>query len=604
MTDIPGPPAAGGPDPTDPRERHDIRADLVTNSATHVGLAILLVVAACVLGAFYLEWFHPEAGISGDLSYRNGAPGVGGHLLGSDTAGRDVLLRLVVASKTTILGAALAVCVALAVAVPLGLSAGYFGGKLDAISQWVAALIMSLPSLLLLITLVSVTSSATSTVMTFLGLLMFPAVFRLVRGQVIAVKNELYVDAARISGLRDARIIARHVFGVVRGPIVIMTSILCGVAITAQAGMDFIGLGDTETATWGQMMNEGFLVFYSNKALFIWPGVTLTLTIAAFMLVGNGIRDTFARTGDDAPAGAGSAARTPVPHSAVAAPSPDVVVAVRDLVIAYPGAGQGREVVRSAAFELRRGRTLGVVGESGSGKTQTAFAILDLLPAAARVEHGEVWLDGVNTLTLSTAERSKLVRSRVAYVPQEPMSNLDPAFTIGFQLVEPLRVRGMSKDKARKRALELLARVGIPEPERTFAAYPHQISGGMAQRVLIAGAVSTDPAVLIADEPTTALDVTVQAEILDLFRDLQAELGMSILLVTHNLGVVADLCDDVAVMREGAVVETATVEEFFANPQHPYSRQLLDSMPDPDHIRAPFDREQADDAIRMEKTTL
>ncbi|MFD6354258.1 dipeptide/oligopeptide/nickel ABC transporter permease/ATP-binding protein [Nocardia tengchongensis] len=603
MTDIPGSPDIAGSHTVPPREHRDIRAGLVSNAAAHVGLAILLVIAASVLGSFYLDWFHPDAGISGDLSQRNGAPGVGGHLLGTDTAGRDVLLRLIVASQTTILGAGLAVVVALLVSMPLGLSAGYFGGKLDAISQWVAALIMSLPSLLLLITLVSVTSPATTTVMTFLGLLMFPAVFRLVRGQVIAVKNELYVDAARISGLSDARIIARHVFGVVRGPIVIMTAILCGVAVTAQAGLDFIGLGDSQTATWGQMMNEGFLVFYSNKALFIWPGITLTLTIAAFMLVGNGMRDAFARTSEDPAAGSRSVERIPLTQNPSPAPDADIVLAVRDLVVAYPGAGHAREVVRSAEFALRRGHTLGVVGESGSGKTQTAFAILDLLPAAARIQRGEIWLDGVNTLSLAAAERGALVRSRVAYVPQEPMSNLDPAFTIGFQLVEPLRVRGMSKKDARKRALELLARVGIPEPERTFASYPHQISGGMAQRVLIAGAVSTDPAVLIADEPTTALDVTVQAEILDLFRDLQAEFGMSILLVTHNLGVVADLCDDVAVMRNGEVVETATVEEFFAGPQHPYSRTLLGSMPDPDHIRPPFALELGDDAAHLEKTT-
>ncbi|MEU4813682.1 dipeptide/oligopeptide/nickel ABC transporter permease/ATP-binding protein [Nocardia fluminea] len=599
MTDIPGSPHIASSHSAISRDHRGIRAGLVSNAAAHVGVAILLVVAACVLGAFYLDWFHPDAGTAGDLSRRNGAPGVGGHLLGTDTAGRDVALRLVVASQTTILGAGLAVGVALLVSVPLGLSAGYFGGKLDAVSQWVAALIMSLPALLLLITLVSVTSPATPTVMTFLGLLMFPAVFRLVRGQVIAVKNELYVDAARISGLSDARIIARHVFGVVRGPIVIMTAILCGVAVTAQAGLDFIGLGDSKTATWGQMMNEGFLVFYSNKALFIWPGITLTLTIAAFMLVGNGLRDAFARTSDDAPTGAPSSERISAARKSSAAPEADIILAVRDLVVAYPGAG---EVVRSAGFTLSRGRTLGVVGESGSGKTQTAFSILDLLPSAARIERGEVWLDGVDTLSLSAAERSTVVRSRVAYVPQEPMSNLDPAFTIGFQLVEPLRVRGMSKDDARKRALELLARVGIPEPERTFASYPHQISGGMAQRVLIAGAVSTDPAVLIADEPTTALDVTVQAEILDLFRDLQAEFGMSIVLVTHNLGVVADLCDDVAVMCEGEVVETATVDRFFAGPQHPYSRKLLDSMPDPDYIRAPFDREHGHVAAHLEKT--
>jgi peptide/nickel transport system permease protein len=169
----------------------------------------------------------------------------------------------------------------------------------------------------------------------------------------------------------------------------------------------------------------------------------------------------------------------------------------------------------------------------------------------------------------------------MAYVPQEPMSNLDPAFRVGYQLVTPMRVHlGLSRGAARERALALLARVGIPDPARTFGSYPHEISGGMAQRVLIAGAISCDPKLLIADEPTTALDVTVQAEVLDLLRDLQREYRMGVVLVTHNFGVVADICDRVAVMQHGRIVETGDVEQIFADPRHPYTRTLLDSMVD------------------------
>jgi peptide/nickel transport system permease protein len=165
---------------------------------------------------------------------------------------------------------------------------------------------------------------------------------------------------------------------------------------------------------------------------------------------------------------------------------------------------------------------------------------------------------------------------RISYVPQEPMSNLDPSFTVGSQLVEPLRLcLGLSKAAAKQRALELLARVGLPDPARTFASYPHELSGGMAQRVLIAGAVSCEPDLIIADEPTTALDVTVQAEILDLLRDLQRELNTAMILVTHNFGVVADLCDRVAVMQEGQIVETGLVRDIFKRPQHAYTQSLL-----------------------------
>jgi peptide/nickel transport system permease protein len=189
-------------------------------------------------------------------------------------------------------------------------------------------------------------------------------------------------------------------------------------------------------------------------------------------------------------------------------------------------------------------------------------------------------------LGLSERELRAVRGTSIAYVPQEPMSNLDPSCTVGAQLVEGVRAATpMSRGEARDRVLALLARVGIPDPERTFRSYPHQISGGMAQRVLIAGAVASRPLLLIADEPTTALDVTVQAEILDLLRDLRKELNMAVLLVTHNFGVVADICDRVAVMREGTVVESGTTEELFSTPRHPYTRTLLDSILDETTLR-------------------
>jgi peptide/nickel transport system permease protein len=230
------------------------------------------------------------------------------------------------------------------------------------------------------------------------------------------------------------------------------------------------------------------------------------------------------------------------------------------------------------SFEVSRGQVLGLVGESGSGKSQTAFSILGLLPPNADVSATQMTFGGQELEGLNRAAMNKLRGRHIAYIPQEPMSNLDPSFKIGSQLVEPMRQHlGLSKAQAKDKALALLERVGIPEPERVFNAYPHEISGGMAQRVLIAGAVSCDPELLIADEPTTALDVTVQAEVLDLIRSLQQERNMGVILVTHDFGVVADICDTVAVMQSGKVVETAPAGELFADPRHSYTRMLLDS---------------------------
>jgi peptide/nickel transport system permease protein len=268
----------------------------------------------------------------------------------------------------------------------------------------------------------------------------------------------------------------------------------------------------------------------------------------------------------------------------------ELLLKVTDLGVGYDQPdGSTTHVVNHVGLTVRRGEVHGLVGESGSGKTQTAFSILRLLPQGGRITGGSIFFEGKDLAHLSEKEMTKVRGKRIAYIPQEPMSNLDAAFTIGSQLMEPMRVcLGISKAEARKRALDLLAKVGIPNPERTFNAYPHQISGGMAQRVLIAGAVSCEPDLLIADEPTTALDVTVQAEVLNLMRELHDELHMGVILVTHNFGVVADLCDRVTVMQTGRVVETGPVRAIFNDARHAYTRQLLDAILEDTAPRGPL----------------
>ena len=247
-------------------------------------------------------------------------------------------------------------------------------------------------------------------------------------------------------------------------------------------------------------------------------------------------------------------------------------------------------VVQDVSLDIRPGEVHGLIGESGSGKTQTAWSVLRLLPPGGQILAGSILLDGEDLANASAAAMREIRGRRIAYIPQEPMSNLDPSFTVGSQLTEPIRLKlGLSRNEARAKALDLLARVGIPDPKRTFAAYPHELSGGMAQRVLIAGAVSCEPSLIIADEPTTALDVTIQAEILDLLRELQQGLGMAVLLVTHNFGVVADLCDRVSVMQNGRIVETGLGPVHLRRPTrslHPVAvRRDLGGRPGPRLLR-------------------
>ncbi len=235
--------------------------------------------------------------------------------------------------------------------------------------------------------------------------------------------------------------------------------------------------------------------------------------------------------------------------------------------------------VRDVSFDIARGETLALVGESGSGKSLTAFSLLRLLPPPGRILGGDIILDGRNLLTLSEPEIEQVRGAKISLIFQEPMSALNPVLTIGSQLVEAMTVHGLGGANPKATALELLATVRMDDPARRFTEYPHQLSGGLRQRALIALALSCRPALLVADEPTTALDVTIQAEILNLLRQLKQEFGLSLLLITHDLGVVAHTADRVAVMYAGRIVEQAPVRALFKSPSHPYTQALLRAMP-------------------------
>jgi peptide/nickel transport system ATP-binding protein/peptide/nickel transport system permease protein len=309
------------------------------------------------------------------------------------------------------------------------------------------------------------------------------------------------------------------------------------------------------------------------------------LTILAFVLLGNALRDVLHAAGSTHALNAKrrrGIAREVAAARGTGGPvdeeGDDVVLSIRGLRLGYPsGPDTVREILHGVDLEVRKGEIHGLVGESGSGKSQVAFSVLGILPKEAVPLGGSILVEGVDILHDSAALR--VTRGRqVGYIPQEPMSNLDPSFTIGDQLVYGLRAaRKMSKADARERVRSLLDRVGINDPDRVMRLYPHEISGGMAQRVLICGAVAPDPDIIVADEPTTALDVTVQAEVLELLRQLSVERGLAMILVTHNLGVVADLCSTVSVMQNGEIVERGSVDTILTSPTNAYTQELLDS---------------------------
>ena len=609
--------------------RRSAGARLLRKPMVMVPATILLGIVIAGLFAPALAPYDPQhASLDAVL-----APYGSAHWLGGDAGGRDVLSRLLYGIRPTLAAVLISDGVALGLGVPAGLVAGYYGRRFNAVASWLASLLQAAPAVVIMLTLSPAFGGTTAGTMTILGVLMSSGTFLLTRNTVRSVRDELYVDAARVSGLSDGRIIARHLSRVVRGPLIISTSLTAGIAIVVQAGLQFLGIGSPNEVTWGGMLSDAFSNINKAPSLVYAPGIAIGLTVACLAVLGSAVADTLSDTTGGrstaprkaaapprkAAAPLGKAAAPPRRAAATstatcgtvaapvegmsgqAPPAPEgALLAVRDLRISYPGGTDSgpRTVVRGVSLHVNRGEVLGLVGESGSGKSQTSFGILGLLPPSATVRAGQLTLAGHDLRGMSAKDHRALLGPVVGYVPQEPISNLDPSFTIGHQLVEPMRVHlGLSRTAARDKAQSLLRDVGIVDPVGTMAKYPHEISGGMAQRVLIAGAVSCDPQLIIADEPTTALDVTVQAEVLNLLRHMRTQRDLAVLLVTHNLGVVADLCDRVAVMRDGVIVEDRPVRDLFRHPAHDYTRTLLAATLDDASPRGPYQPEANSHAL-------
>jgi ABC-type dipeptide/oligopeptide/nickel transport system ATPase component/ABC-type dipeptide/oligopeptide/nickel transport system permease subunit len=561
------------------------RSILLRLAANPMSLTAMIVIAVLVAISFLAPWIAPFDPNKSNLSITHLPPFQGPHILGTDSIGRDVLSRLIWGGQITFIAAFVASLTAILTGVPLGLAAGYWGGMVDTVATWLMNLNMAIPGTIIILAVRAAFGPDIVMLMAVMGVLGSPAIFRVTRSSVAFVRTEGYVDAARVLGLSDLRIILRHVLFAVRSPIIVQGSLIAAIAILTQSGLEFLGLGDLRRNSWGSMLNDGFRNVYVNPVLLIWPSLAISSVVALLVLFGNALRDELELVAKPNPIGRRKALPAPVvanPGSAPVVADSGSLLTVGNLTVSYDGSGETVKVVDGVSFDVGRGEVLGIVGESGSGKTQTAFAVLGLLPAAARLEAGALRFDGVDLFRdgvwQKQTHRSLLGRG-IAYVPQEPTVNLDPAFRIGYQLVRPMMVvSGLSGTKAKRRALDLLAQVGIHDPDRVYNAYPHEISGGMAQRVLIAGAISCSPRLLIADEPTTALDVTVQAEILDLLRDLQSRMGMSLIMVSHNMGVIADLCQRVVVMRNAQVVEVDSVQAVLTAPKHPYTRQLIGAL--------------------------
>jgi peptide/nickel transport system permease protein len=517
---------------------------------------------------------------AGDLLHVHEGPSWA-HPLGTDTLGRDVLDRLLVGTRPSIVGVAESLVVVLILGVPIGLAAGYFGGTFDRAVSRLNDLAFALPGIIVVLVVMAVFPQSMLAGMVTFGVLSAPWLARIVRSAVLPVKEELYIAAARVSGLSRPYIVSRHVLPRVAGPIIVQASLIAAASLLVQTGLAFLSLLIAPPApSWGGMVADGVSVIVLQPWLIWPPGIAIAVTILALGLLGDAVRDA---TTESWSAPARRALPRPAAPSTAPAqrPAEGTLLSVQGLCAGFrsPG-GDLRRVVDDVSFEIRRGETLGLVGESGCGKTATALSILGLLPGTGQVEAGHILFEGRDLTALPAKELHRVRGKEIGLISQEPMASLNPSFRVGWLLAEVVRRHhDLSGVEAKAAVVDLLRQVHLPEPELVAARYPHELSGGMAQRVAIARALAGEPKLLIADEPTTALDVTVQAEVLELLRELQAERGMAILLVTHDWGVVADICERAVVMYAGQVVEQGDLEQLVTAPLHPYTDALLAANP-------------------------
>lgn len=493
---------------------------------------------------------------------------------GCDGAGRDVFARVVEGARPALLLGFVVTLIAGTIGTLVGVVSGYVRGWFDSLSTTLIDISLAFPALVLLIAVRSAFEPSVQVFIVVFSILGIPGYARIVRGASLALSEREFVDAASSMGATRGRIIRRELLPNVALPVLSFAFIGFALVIIAEGGLAFLGLS-LDGITWGEEINEGRRQIRDHPHLALIPSTVMFATILAFNLIGDGLRSLIAPR-EVATARRLHAAGEPTP----AAPDDTAVLRIVELSTALETPGGVVEPVDRVSLSVEPGESLGVVGESGSGKTMILRSIVGAFPLADVTRTGTVEVARVDMLRADDATIRRTLGTRIGMVSQNPLTALNPVRRIGDQIMEPMLVHGeRTKAEARARAVELLRQVGVPAAEQRVRDYPHQLSGGMRQRATIAIALANEPDLLLADEPTTALDVTVQDQILRLLDSLRRERGMGMVLVTHDLAVVKGFTDRVAIVYAGQVVETGPTAEIFANPQHRYTVALMQSMP-------------------------
>ncbi|MGW1163918.1 dipeptide/oligopeptide/nickel ABC transporter permease/ATP-binding protein [Streptomyces sp. NPDC001153] len=513
------------------------------------------------------------------------------HWLGQDSLGRDILSRLMYGARWSLAIGLGATALALAVGAVIGAVAATSRKAVDETLMRCLDVVMAFPGIALAAVLVAVFGGGIGVLICAIAFLFIPPVARVMRANVLDQYGEDYVTAERVIGARTPHIVARHVAVNCAAPVLVFCTVQVAEAIVFEASLSFIGAGvRPPDPSWGSVIADGKnMVLTGGWWATVFPGLLILLTVLSLNILSEGVSDAWAAPAAREVASPEDRWETaepgdvlPLPGLTEAArrlrsrarPLPDrsgqPVLAVENLTIGFPDRHRGVDIVAGVGFEVYPGEVLGLVGESGCGKSLTALTVMGLQPRGARIG-GQVRFRQRDLLAEPMRARRRLLGHEMAMVHQDALSSLNPAMTIRAQLKQLVRRGG------RRSPRELMELVGL-DPERTLRSYPHELSGGQRQRVLIAMALSREPQLIVADEPTTALDVTVQAQVMELLLRLREELGFALILVSHDLALVADVTDRVVVMYGGQIVESGVTADLVAAPAHHYTRGLLGSV--------------------------
>ena len=552
---------------------------LFRNRLAAMGAVVLGAILLLVLITPLLTLQDPDVTATADRFKR---PFTEGHLLGTDHLGRDLLSRLLHGTRLSLAVGVAAALIAATIGSAIGIVAGYFGGRTDNIIMRGVDMLMAFPYILLALAIVAALGPGLTNALIAVAAVNVPFFARNIRGITVGLAGREFIDAARLAGMGHTRIILTELLPNVLPVIVIAMSTTVGWMILETAGLSFLGLGSQPPqADLGSMLGEARSAMISHPHTSIVPGVMIFLIVMSINLLGDGVRDAL-----DPRLRSGALSRpratTLVERQGEIPAATDDLLAIQDLETQFHVGDHIYYAVGGVSLAVKPGECLGVIGESGSGKSVTALSVMGLVASPPGViAGGAVRFQGEDLIGAPYETLRQKRGDRVAYIFQDPLSTLHPLYRVGHQLAEAIQSHDkISTAEARSRAIQLLKDVRIPNAEARVDNYPHEMSGGMRQRVGIAMALANEPDVIIADEPTTALDVTVQAQILSLLDDLRRDRGLAIIFITHDFGVVAQLCDRVAVMYAGRIVEEGPTKAVLVAPAHPYTKRLIACVPE------------------------